>query len=171
VAVDRLGFVYVAGSTRGGFPVKNAFQQQKSNNADGFLSKLAADGKSLVYSTYLGGGGDETIRGIAVDPAGAAYVAGETNGYGFPVKNALGAFLKGARDGFLTVFGPAGQGLLASTYLGGFKEDACWGVAVDGKGGVYVTGLTDSLDFPTKSSYQPKYKDQYDGFVIKLALE
>jgi len=168
VTLDRLGSVYVTGTTRGGFPIKNGFQPQKSNNTDGFLSKLAADGKSLIYSTYLGGGGDEIVRDIAVDASGAAYVAGETDGFGFPTKDALSTFLKGASDGFLTAFGPGGKGLLASTYLGGFKEDGCWGVAVSGGGGVYLTGRTNSLDFPVKSPYQEKYRDGYDGFVVKL---
>jgi hypothetical protein len=145
------------------------FQPLKNGNGDGFLAKLASDGRSVIYSTYLGGGGDETIRDLAVDAKGAAFVVGRANGPGFPVRDALSSFLKGPLDGFLSVVGPAGRGFYASTYIGGFREDDGWGVAADGNGGIYLTGRTTSVDFPLKSSYQEKHGDKSDGFVMKLS--
>lgn len=170
-ALDTHGNVYVGGMTRGGFPIKNGIQTWKNPNAEGFLSKLAADGRSLIYSTYLGGGGDDFIRDIAVDSSGKAIVVGQTNGFGFPVKDPMSALFKGTLDGFLSVIGPAGTGFLTSTYIGGFKEDACWGVSADKSGDVYLTGRTTSADFPIKSAYQSKHADKSDVFVMKLKLK
>ncbi len=169
LALDRQGCAYIAGTTRGDFPIKGGVQANKNSWADGFVTKLAVDGRSILYSTYLGGAGEEEVGDIAVDSAGAAYVVGRTDGPGFPVKDALSSNLKGNFDGYLAVLGPGGKGLQFSTYLGGFLEDACWGVALGKNRAVYLTGQTNSLDFPVKSPYQEKYRNERDGFVMKLA--
>lgn len=168
LALDPRGRVYVAGTTRGGFPIVGGFQPEKNGNSDGFVARLDTDAPSLLYSTYLGGGGDDTILDVAVNAKGAAFVVGRTDGYGFPVRDALSSFLKGPSDGFLSLVGPAGKGFYASTYIGGFREDAVLGVAADGSGGIYLTGRTTSVDIPLISYFQGKHGDKSDGFVMKF---
>jgi pimeloyl-ACP methyl ester carboxylesterase len=124
----------------------------------------------LVYSTYLGGNGtDYTWTGdIAVDSIGNAYAAGLTLSTDFPTANALQATLKGSYDAFVTKLNAAGSALVYSTYLGGNAEDIGGGIAVDSTGNAYITGYTNSTDFPTANALQATLKGSYDAFVTKL---
>jgi hypothetical protein len=124
----------------------------------------------LIYSTYLGGGGDDFGIGIAVDDSGNAYVVGLTDSVNFPVTpGAFQTTLKGSSDIFITKFNAAGSSLVYSTYLGGSEVNDGLGVAVDSAGDAYITGLTYSSDFPTTSgALQPAYSGGQDGFVTKL---
>jgi len=171
IAVDADGAAYITGATAGTFPVYKAFQKARNGSKDGFVSKVSADGKSLVYSTYLGGSGSDLAYAIAVDGNGAAYVAGVTYSRDFPVKNPYQRGLKGQHDAFLTVLDPQGQSLLYSTFLGGIYHERASAVAVDSQGGVYLAGYTNSLDFPLAKAYQKKYGGgTYDGFALKLLM-
>ncbi len=138
--------------------------------SNAFVTKLAPDGQSLVYSTYLGRGGDRGA-GIAVDKRGAAYITGLTSGPGFPTTpNALQtSYGGGSFDGFVTKLAPNGQRLAYSTYLGGSGGDYGNGIAVDNRGAAYVVGITDSTDFPTQNAVQGSLAGNNDGFVTKLA--
>ncbi len=92
IAVDGAGSAYVAGATSTlNYPVKNALQSVAGGASDAFLTKLSPDGSSLVYSTYLGGLGDDGARAVAVDAQGSAYIAGYTNSANFPTVNPLQA--------------------------------------------------------------------------------
>jgi hypothetical protein len=124
----------------------------------------------LSYSTYLGGGGDDGANGIAVDGAGNAYVAGFTVSPNFPTTSgAPQAVLGGFENAFVAKLNAAGSALLYSTYLGGSVEDEAFGIAVDGAGNAYVTGLTSSPNFPTTSgALQKVYGGGEDAFVTKL---
>jgi hypothetical protein len=137
------------------------------------VAKLNAAGTALVYSTFLGGSGDEGgVAGIAVDNNGNVYVTGGTSG-DFPTT--AGAFQTtfagGARaDGFLTQVNADGTALLYSTYLGGDRDDWPLGIAVDGGGNVYVAGFTASSNFPTTAdAYQSSSDGNADGFVVKFS--
>jgi photosystem II stability/assembly factor-like uncharacterized protein len=115
--------------------------------ADVFVSKLAADGSALTYSTYLGGGGDDFGTGIAVDLAGNVAVSGWTESSNFPLTNALQSFTSVGRDAIVAKL--AGDGsLVYATLLGGFGNELAYRVAVDGAGNAYVAGATGSSDFP-----------------------
>ena len=116
---------------------------------DGFVTKLGPLGTNLIYSTYLGGGWVDVGWGIAVDPAGNAYVAGYTESTNFPTANVSGGFTNygGKGDAFVTKFGPAGTNLIYSMYLGGTKLDSGNDVAADAAGLAYVTGFTTSRKF------------------------
>ncbi|HEV2787494.1 MAG TPA: SBBP repeat-containing protein, partial [Solirubrobacteraceae bacterium] len=134
------------------------------------MTKLNAAGSALVYSTYLGGAAAEDGLGIAVDSAGAAYVAGQTASAGFPTANALQATMAGVRDAFVTKLNAAGSALVYSTYLGGAAADDGFGVAVDDAGAAHVAGQTASTNFPSANAVQPALAGgtQSDGFVTKL---
>lgn len=106
---------------------------------------------TIAYSALIGGTGDETVAGIAVDPSGSAYVAGTTNSADYPTKNPLQGTLAGTttkQDMFVTKLTPDGSALAYSTYLGGTGADTAGGISVDPTGVAYVAGSTGSPDFP-----------------------
>src|SRR5574341_1419814 len=140
---------------------------------DAFVAKLGATGGWLVHSTYLGGSWYDRGNAIAVDSTGYAYVTGGTYSVNFPVSNALQAQKRGTQDAFAAKLNTYGATLLYSTYLGGsgtapgLSEEG-FGIAVDGSGAAYVTGTTNSTDFPTASAIQPVLAGGSDAFVAKL---
>ena len=156
IAVDSLDDAYIAGFTDStDFPVtSDAFQKvNKATYATGFITELNVSGSALVYSTYLGGSGEEDdVRGIAVDGAGSAYVTGQTPSTDFPITS--NAFQKvnktdGNYTAFVSKLNPTGSGLIYSTYLGGRGYELGNGIAVDPSGNAYVAGTTASGSFPT----------------------
>jgi photosystem II stability/assembly factor-like uncharacterized protein len=164
VAVDAAGNAFVAGTTvSNSFPVTaGAFQPvYRSGSApgsgeEGFVTKLNEAGSRLVYSTYLGGVGYDEVFGVAIDSAGSAYVTGVTESSNFPsTPGALQQVLPGGLDdAFITKLNPAGSALVYSTFLGGDSVDAGHAIAVDAAGNATVTGLTNSINFPTARSLQ-----------------
>lgn len=182
IAVDASGNAYVTGSTGSppDFPTTpGAFQTTHGgkqdgfvSNQDGFVSKLNSAGSALIYSTYLGGSGDDGGLGIAVDASGNAYVTGWTSSSDFPT--APGAFQTtygGGQYGeaFVAKLNAAGSALVYSTYLGGSNQDYGSGITVDASGNAYVTGFTVSSDFPTTpGALQLTYGGNCDAFVSKL---
>ena len=170
IAVDSAGAAYVIGSTFSqDFPTVQALQPTFAGGAeDAMVAKLSADGSRLIYSTYLGGSGYESGHGIAVDLAGAAYIAGGTNSPDFPQVNALQPRPTGAIDAFVAKLAPDGSALLYSTYLGGTGDETATGIAVDSLGAAYVFGDTTSTDFPSVNPL-PAPGGGYDPFVFKLA--
>jgi hypothetical protein len=173
IAVDAAGAAVVTGYSNSlNFPTSpGAFQETSGGDYDAFVTKLDAAGSSTVYSTYLGGGGKDYGRAIAVDANGNAYAAGSTDSINFPTTpGAFRSFFAGGFDDpFVAKLNPAG-GLVYSTYLGGSNNDRGSGIAVDGSGNAYVVGSTWSLDFPTTpGAFQPVYGGgPYDGYVAKL---
>ena len=159
IAVDANGHAYVTGTTSSAdFPTTpGALRTEKCadvwavGTSDGFVAKLSPDGSAFVYSTFLCGSGDDSPSDIAIDAAGNAYIAGTTGSGDFPTVNPLQASLLTflGVTGFVSKLSPDGSSLIYSTYLGGSINDAILGIAVDGQGNVYVTGETQSEDFPT----------------------
>jgi uncharacterized protein (TIGR03437 family) len=185
VAVDEQGSAYVTGVTRStDFPVTNAFQSRLGGASDAFVAKLNAAGSGLVFSTYLGGSREDAGNAIAVDRYGAAYVAGPSDSPDLP--STAGSYQRAlkapacepppcAGDGFVGKIEALPARLSYLTYLGGGARDEARALALDAGGRVYVTGLTDSLDFPTTSAgLQPSVPSCLDGsncrnaFVAKL---
>jgi len=141
---------------------------------DAFVAKLhfSGSGLALVYSTYLGGSGDDSARGegaIAVDASGNAYVVGTTTSSDFPTTagSIQQAFGGGSFDVFVAKLNASGSGLLYSTFLRANDDDHAWSIAVDGSGSAYVAGYTGSSNFPTVNPIQ-SYKGGRDAFVAKL---
>ncbi|MGH9940491.1 MAG: SBBP repeat-containing protein, partial [Blastocatellia bacterium] len=169
VAVDASGSAYVTGYTAANdFNTQVPLQSSNRGDFDAFVAKLNPAGSALSYSTYLGGAGGDLGSGIAVDGSGAAYVTGYTTSSDFNTKNPLQATYGGGFDVFAAAINPAGSALVYSTYLGGADDDQGYGLAVDGSGNVYLTGLTASADFPVKNPLQPARKGDSDAFVTKI---
>ena len=171
IAVDATGNAYVTGDTNSiNFPTKNPLQASNGGYGDVFVSKLNATGTALVYSTYLGGSNTDVGKSIAVDSSGNAYVAGYSVSTNFPTTpGALQTLIAGGTwDGFVAKLNDTGSGLVYSTYLGGSNQDKIYGVAVDTVGNAYVTGATQSTNFPTANALQATLSGGADGFVAEL---
>jgi hypothetical protein len=143
-------------------------QPAKGGGSDAFVAKLNAAGSALVYSTYLGGSGDEGGNGIAVDGAGNAYITGFTSSTDFPMANPLQPAYGGGTDAFVAKLNAAGSALVYSTYLGGSGGEHGSGIAVDAASNAYITGTTSSTDFPMANPLQPAHGGGTDAFVAKL---
>jgi hypothetical protein len=170
IAVDAAGNAYVTGATGStDFPTVNPLQAALKGSANAFVTELNPQGSALIYSTYLGGTGSDGGAGIALDAAGDAYVTGETGSTDFPTVNPLQAALKGRANAFVTELNPQGSALVYSTYLGGSGQDNGGSIAVDAGGNVYLTGTTDSTDFPTASPLQPLSRGVSSAFIAKIA--
>ncbi len=172
IAVDGSGAAYVTGCTYSSdFPTTpGAFDTTHNGSYDAFVAKLNPAGSTLAYATFLGGGGNDYGEAIAVDGSGAAYVTGWSESSGFPTTP--GAFDRTWNDGydaFVTKLKPAGSALAYATFLGGGDWDDGWAIAVDGGGAAYVTGYTNSPDFPaTPGAFDTTHNGYWDAFVAKL---
>ena len=123
----------------------------------------------MVYSTYIGGSGDDSAAKIAVDINGLAYIAGYTTSTNFPIVSAAQTSNHGGKDAFILKLNAAGSALTYSTYLGGTLDDQANGVAVDTNGNIYVAGASASSTFPVTAAYQGTYGGgASDAFVAKL---
>jgi Beta-propeller repeat len=174
VAVDPTGqFIYVTGLTASvapaDFPVKNAVQPTPNGPYDAFITKLDTISNALVYSTYLGGGGGESGAGIAVDVNGNAYVAGSSGGT-FPSTPGMPTC---ADPGAFVVKLSAAGSIKYAACLSGAGQDSGLDVAVDPAGSAYVTGFSESANFPLVNPLQPVFAGggapPSDGFVTKLS--
>ncbi len=170
IAVDSMGNIYVTGSTTSAnFPTtSNAFQKTYSGGQDVFLSEFNSSG-NLIYSTYLGGNNTDYGMSVVVGNNGIIYVAGWTNSTDFPTTN--GAYQttnNGLQNAFLSEFNSTGN-LIYSTYLGGTSSTYVGNIAVDNEGTVYITGNTESPDFPTTSNaYQTTYSGVTDAYLSEF---
>jgi hypothetical protein len=171
IVVDEYGNSYiVGGSSSGNYPVQNAFNETKSGSYDIIISKLNATGNGLNFSTYLGGNGWDEGFDITIDNFGCSYLVGFTYSTNFPTKNAFQTSLVRENDIFVTKLNETGNGLNFSTYLGGFGWDEGSGIAIDGRQNIYITGYTQSADFPIKNAFQDTHSGTGNGdsFITKL---
>ncbi len=188
LVLDASNHVYVTGSTASSdFPTVHPYQGIYPGSFNAFLTEISADGSSLLYSTYLGGNGSDTPSSIAIDSSNDVFVAGNTTSSNFPVVNAYQPAISANQGGmagnygFLTKFSPNGSSLIYSTYLSGNANvpyncggTPCWsapysaisGIAVDGGGSAYVTGTTNTYNFPTTNgAYLTTDSAQLNGTV------
>ena len=184
IAVDGTGNAYVTGFTSSSahFPLKSALQGTFGGGTlDSFVTELNPTGTGLIYSTYLGGNGDDTAVAIVLDGSNNAYITGQTASTNFPVASPTQSANKGQNDAFVSEISAGGSSLLFSTYLGGSLNEntsaangggAIGAIAVDTAGAnIYVTGNTTSTDFPTHSALQPAIGggSGTDAFVAKYS--
>ncbi|HKV82745.1 MAG TPA: SBBP repeat-containing protein [Candidatus Sulfotelmatobacter sp.] len=188
LALDSANNVYVTGGTASSdFPMVNPFQGTYPGGFDAFLSKISPDGSSLLYSTYFGGSGSNLPLSLAIDGAGEMVIAGYTSSTTLPVANAYQPTVSASQGGifgnygFLTKFTADGSSLVYSTYLGGSSNvplncggTPCWeapvstinGMVLDPLGNAYVTGTTNTYNFPvTQGSYLTLDSTQDNGSV------
>jgi hypothetical protein len=178
IAVDSSGNAYVAGKTTSSdfpvFPVASPLQPYITGSASsGFVSKLNSTGTALTFSTYIGGGSGDAADAIAIDSADNVYITGETFSSNFHVttgafQTTCGSCASSFPDAFVTVINPAGNGYIYSTFLGGSGADGADAIAVDVADNAYITGFTESSDFPLKGAIQSTYGQATDAFVTKL---
>ncbi|MHA1556306.1 MAG: SBBP repeat-containing protein [Candidatus Heimdallarchaeota archaeon] len=169
IVVDASGNCYICGYTSSpNFPTLNAFDDSYNESYDVFVSKISSNG-SLLWSTYLGGSGGDSGYSIAIDFAGNCYVVGDTGSTNFTTLNAYdNIYNGGSKDVFISKFNSNGT-LLWSTYLGGNVYDYGKSVVVDSLGDCYITGYTNSTNFPTLHSYCGTFGGGlYDVFVAKF---
>jgi hypothetical protein len=168
ISVDGSGSAYVTGVTAStDFPTQDPYQENQPSD-DAFVTKFSPSGNSLVYSTYLGGNMPDRTEDIAVDGSGAAYVIGGTLSTDFPTQDPYQTD-QPFQDAFVTKLSASGNYFAYSTYLGGYLDEYGYGIAVDGSGSAFVTGQTNSMDFPTQNPYQTN-QPGVDVFVTKLGL-
>ena len=173
IALDASGTAYVTGSTfSADFPVANPAQGNSGGGQDAFVTRLSADGNSLVFSTYLGGSGGTVVfpemgQAINVDAQGNAYVAGVTGSANFPRLNAAQTTLHGFTDAFVSKLTAAGA-LSYSTLLGGSGAEVATGIVVNAAGNAYVAGYTYSTDLAVAAAIQTTNAGEYDAFIAEL---
>lgn len=184
IALDSAGNIYVTGNTASSnFPVQNAYQglygggtttTPPEDEGDGFLIKINAAGSSLLYSTYLGGSGNDSGWGIGVDDLGNAYITGWAWSTNFPVMNPIQAANAGSADAIVLKIDTTQSGagsMVYSTYLGGIGAEWGYGMALDSAGNVYLVGETQSTSFPTMNPFQAFHAGgTVDVFVTKIAV-
>jgi Beta-propeller repeat len=164
IAVDSSGNAYVTGRTSSSdFPTTSgAFQRECKLSSTGtcqsaFVTKLNANGSRALFSTFLGGHGEQNSGGIAVDKTGNAFVAGTTDASDFPTTaGSTQPVFAGGGDVFVTELSSSGSHLIYSTYLGGTGSDSGNAIALDSRGNAFVTGETFSTNFPVKNAFQAR---------------
>jgi PKD repeat protein len=173
IALDPQGNVYVTGSTTStAFPTHAPVQSAFAGTTDAFVTEFNSSGSALVYSTYLGGSGDDEANSIAVDSSGSAYVTGFTASTDFPTASPIQSSNAGGNDVFVTKYKPLGTALVYSTYLGGAATDSANGIALDSSNNAYVVGSTLSTAFPTLNAFQANCSScaagTSDAFLTKI---
>ena len=172
VAVTSVGEAVVAGWTLSAdFPTVNALQPTLAGAADAFVIKIGASGSTVVYATYLGGGHSEYANDVAVDADGQVFITGNTASVDFPLSDPVQAQLADpfSDDAFVSELSSDGAQLLFSTFFGGRAYEAGQGIAVDRHGSAYITGSTQSGDFPaTVGAFQTTHAGASDAFVAKF---
>ena len=170
IAVGSSGNAYVTGTTTStDFPTTpGAYQTTNPSVTAAFVAQVNASGSLLVYATYLGGDNAARGLGIAVDGSGNAYVTGVTASTNFATAGAYQTVNAGGNDAFVAKLNADGSARVYAIYLGGSGDDRGLGIAVDGSGNAYVTGVTASTNLPTLNAYQPAYGGNGDAFVTKF---
>ena len=176
VALDASGNIYLAGVTRSSnFPRPlNSIQNSFGGAADGFVVKFNPQLAEVLYSTLLGGQGEDSVTGMAVDFGGKAIIAGSTTSRNFPRGAEAGPqeqFGGGASDAFFAKIDAPGRVLLQSSYLGGGGNDTARAAAADTQGNIYLAGVSESGDFPLSPNAIQRTRGGAEAFLAKIGLD
>jgi len=159
LAVDRQGNMYLSGMVRSnGYLATPGAYQENYAGGNGFphdvvITKLDPSGTALVYSTFLGGTGEDNVYGLALDTSANVYVTGWTQSSDFPTAQAYQLLRMGGGDVFVTKLNSSGSRLIYSTYLGGTSNDIAGGITADNRGWAYIVGASASSNFPAINGY------------------
>jgi beta-propeller repeat-containing protein len=174
IAVDQAGNAYVTGSTNSlDFPTVSPLQGPAANLGpnlnDAFVTVVNPQGSALLFSTYLGGTGNDSGNGVTVDTGGNVYIAGDTSSNDFPTVGATQTHFSGNADAFVVKLNAGTLTIAYSRYLGGSGRDRANAIAADSSGSTYIAGITNSLNFPaTANAFQSVFGGNQDAFVVKL---
>ncbi len=169
IVLDNLNNIYITGFTQStNFPVANSYNSTKSGNRDVFIIKLSADGSSLLFSTFIGGYEFDIGNSIELDSSGNIFVTGATKSSDFPTLNAFDSTHGGFADAFLLKLTVNGS-LEYSTFIGGSTFDSADSLTLDSSDNVYITGNTNSIDFPVVNAYDSSRNGGSDAFIAKLS--
>jgi len=169
IAIDSVGSTYITGSTSSvDFPVTaGVYQSALTGTYNTFVTKMAPNGASLIYSTFIGGSATDAATSIAVGQSGRAILSGYTSSTNYPTVLPIQSTFEGAFDAFATVIDSTGTTIVFSSYFGGAGDDRAYAVGLTG-GALYVAGLTASSNFPTQAAIQPGLNVADDGFLLEL---
>src|SRR5262245_44110924 len=155
ITVDSEGAAYICGQTGvADFPGPSPIQPTIGQSLDAYVLKINPAGNAIVFGSWIGGNGSEAATAVSVDVGGNVYLAGSTSSSNFPLQNPLQTSRQGPQDAFAVKINSSGSALLYSTYIGGAGADSAGAQAVDGNGNLYLTGATDSGDFPVVNAFQ-----------------
>jgi hypothetical protein len=172
--VDQSGNVVVTGNTGSpDFPTtEGAYQRDYGGGAtDAFVTKLDSSGARIVFSTFLGGSGDDNGFISFYDAAGDLFIEGDTGSPDFPTTPGVlqTTYGGGSSDGFVSQLSASGSKLRYSTFIGGSGADGAHDGWLDPSSNFYIDGFTESADFPTTpGAVQPSYAGGRDAFVAKV---
>ncbi len=170
IGLDDNGSIYVAGRTKSSdFPLVSPFDMEFEGEHEAFVLRIDSSYNTIVYSTFMGGSGDEEIESIAVDMDGNAFLVGITDSSDLPMLAAFDStYSENATDSFLFKVNTTG-GLMFSTYLGGSDQYAGLSIALGPAGNIFLTGMTSSVDFPTFEALDDTYNGgDTDCFILKM---
>ena len=177
ISVDSIGNAYICGFTWGGsrtmFPTTQGAYSETFNGGDTdmFVTKLDPSGSKLVYSTYIGGSGDEAATSISIDRSGNAYICGWTRSTDFPTtsNSEYPNYRGGDSDAVVLKLDNAGANILYSTFLGGNQDESANALHLGSNAEAVVAGETDSTNFPTTSGVlYTRNQGGYDCFIARL---
>ncbi len=174
IAIDQDGSVYLVGVTSSSnYPTVSAFDSSYEGYSDGFITKLSAAGSSIVYSSFIGGSGNDDAGAIAVDSDGKAFITGSSRSSDFPTKDAYSTAFSDSRFCCYIMKLTTGGAIDFSTHVGGTDAEFPDGdigndISIDMYGNVYVTGQTSSESFPLVNAFTSSLAANYDGFVLKM---
>lgn len=170
LALDASENVVIGGTTRSSdMPVPGGFDTAYSGGLDGYVGKVSSSGSQLLWGTYVGGTGDDSIRALVLDGAGNVVLGGTTRSDDIPVPGGYDTTRNGWEDLYLAVLSPGGGQLLSGTFLGGNQSDFCTGIALDNQGGLVAAGYTSSLDIPVTGGYDTTRNGGHDFYLAKLS--
>ena len=179
LAIDPEKNLYLTGSTNSpdfpiispNFPSVNAFQSVYGSGVDAFVARMNNTGETLVYATFLGGSNIDLGGDVEVDEEGHAYVVGTTSSEDFPTTNPFQPQLGGDSDIFVAKFQPDGLDVVYSTFLGGERQEVGRRLALNRFDQVFVTGSSNSNDFPLKGPIQGTLGGRSDIVVSRFSGE